>query len=246
MSATDGWTGCASIAVSDLAALAEYRRSAEIRVICNGPHAWVAWEETAAGIIERLRSLPGSEVYERRDGLWFRTGCRLPAFGLPRDWAESISLSRAIVPGQFRPIEVGSSPPVQPLHLQLVTEQFPHATSALRCSLEALAAWAERATTGPLGDVQAACAEDDVFLTGHALPSLAGAVRYWGRDVFVPLGLRAEPSLSEPALRAVLRVEAGAFLILDRDGFDTVPRTALRPLTRAGIRLARARKGGGA
>ncbi len=77
-----------------------------------------------------------------------------------------------------------------------------------------------------------------MILLGRGLPVVAGGVRFWGADVLVPLGFRADPDLPEPALRRALRVAEAAILVLEADEVEVVPREAFRSLTQAGLRLA--------
>ncbi|MDR3636279.1 MAG: hypothetical protein P4L84_20925 [Isosphaeraceae bacterium] len=236
MEPNDQTSGCACFAAADLAVLADQRRSAGVRVIADGARAWIAWDGDGIHIVERVLSLPGSVVYERHDGLWFRRGCRLPAFDLPVDREEGVSLSRALVPAFLPPTEAGVKAS-RPARLCLVAEGEPRETTALRCPLRALARWAETATTAQLSRLRAVHAADEMFVVGAAPPHMGAGVRYWGSAVLSPLGLRPEPALSEASLREALGIAPRDLLVLETDGFETIPHDALRPLTRAGVRL---------
>jgi hypothetical protein len=74
---------------------------------------------------------------------------------------------------------------------------------------------------------------------GIRLPALADGLRYWGDDVLIPLGFRADPQLAERALRAAIGAGPDDVVVLDGEGPELIPRQAFRPLSRAGIRLAR-------
>jgi len=235
-------SGCVRFAIADLAVLAGLRTEVNIRVFCSDARVWVMWEGDDAGVVQRVLPLPGAQVYERRDGLWFRRGCRLPSFDVPSAPEESIPLSRALVPAPVMPVEANAQD-VRPVQLTLVRDERPRAATALRCSLDVVAAWSERATTAQLGALSAAYAGEEVLITGRRLPSVADGRRYWGSGVLTPLGFRPEPALGETALRSALGVAAADLLILEDGGFEAVPYDALRPLSRAGVRLARERRG---
>jgi hypothetical protein len=70
------------------------------------------------------------------------------------------------------------------------------------------------------------------------LPALAEGLRFWGCDVLIPLGYRAEPDLADRALRQAVGAGPDELVLLDQDGPELIPRQAFRPLSRAGIRLA--------
>jgi hypothetical protein len=74
------------------------------------------------------------------------------------------------------------------------------------------------------------------------LPALQESLRFWGRDVLIPLGYRAEPDLADRALRQAVGAAADDLVILDGEGAELIPCQAFGPLSRAGIRLARAAK----
>jgi hypothetical protein len=54
----------------------------------------------------------------------------------------------------------------------------------------------------------------------------------------LPLGFRADPDLSESALRRLVGAGPDELVVLDAAGYERIPRAAFRPLGRAGIRLA--------
>lgn len=231
-------SGCACFAATELPVLADLRRETRLRVVAEGARVWVTWEGDGDPIRERILALPGSEVFERRDGLWFRRGCRLPCFGLPVERDEGVSLSRALVPDVLSLTDEPEQRP-RPLALCLVAEERFRETAAVRCSLRALAAWAETATSAQLGRMRAAYAGDEVLLLGQSPPCFRAGRRYWGVGVLTPLGLRPEPALGEAALREALGIARGDLLVLESDGYEIVPGAALSPVTRAGVRLAR-------
>jgi hypothetical protein len=237
VSPTPDQARCASLPASALAALADLRRNPGLSVAHAGDRVWVTWTPGDEAIVPRLMAIPGVELYDRRDDLWFRRGCRLPSFGLPPDEGEAVPLHRAIVPGPVESILSEGIPP-SPARLTLTRDDRVRAASALLCPLVELASWAELATSAQLADLGAARDEDRVLLRGRRLPPIVGGERFWGERVLAPLGFRAEPDLPEPALRRALGTAADMLLVLRAEGVEVVPLDAFRPLTRAGVRLA--------
>lgn len=232
---------CASLPATALAVLADLRRSGGIRVTLAGERAWVRWRVESDAVLERVFPVPGVELFERRDGRWYRPGHHLPAFDVPlRDDDEGQALGSVLVPDRIVAPPPGrmSAPPAR---FRLVRDDRARASSALTCGLDLLAHWAETATTVQIAALSAARDDDRVLVMGRNLPPLTGGERLWGTRVLVPLGYRPEPDLSERALRRVFEVEQDTLLWLRADGVEFVPDEAFRPLSRAGIRLAGAR-----
>jgi len=102
-------------------------------------------------------------------------------------------------------------------------------TSARLASL--LAAW----TAGAGQPGQA-----DVLVLGApgSLPEVGSGRRFWGDDLLIPLGWRADPELPEPALRGAVGAGPDDLVVLDVAGAELIARAAFQPLSRAGIRLA--------
>jgi hypothetical protein len=146
-------------------------------------------------------------------------------------------LSTALTPAPLQAEPV----PVQPLPqvpLMLARDPQSRPASAMLCAPVELARWADGATTRQITALRAARKEGSILLLGPRLPVLNGAVRFWGRRVFLPLGFRPEPALPESALCAVLGVGDGAIALLTAGGAEIVPEEALHPLSRAAARLA--------
>jgi hypothetical protein len=130
----------------------------------------------------------------------------------------------------------------------------------VRCRLADLAAWADWAPSVWIESLSGAwCASTaeepdgaEVLLLGAAhtaaraesrppgsirLPAFDGR-RFWGSDVLIPLGYRAEPELCQRALGAAVGAGPDDLVVLAADGPELIPRRAFRPLSRASIRLA--------
>ena len=103
-----------------------------------------------------------------------------------------------------------------PVPLRLVRDEDgrPRPATAVRCRLDRLAAWAERAPSSWIESLSGAWSvpagggpgEAEVLLLGPAarLPVAEDGLRFWGINVLIPLGYRAEPDLAERALRGAV------------------------------------------
>lgn len=236
--------GCASLPGDALAALGDLRGLPGARVTFDGDRAWLQWPTGDASVLRRVMPIAGVELYVQRGPHWYRLGDHLPAFGLPihRGDAAAIPLEQAVVPRPVRPEPPGGPPPV-PMSLRLARDDRPRPARALRCRLEALAEWAERAPASSFRGLIAAWQGSEVLVMGPALPVIAGAERFWGDRLLVPLGHRPEPALAEPTLFRALGISEPGLAILSPEGVEAIPLTALGPLTRAGVRLASAQGG---
>jgi hypothetical protein len=70
------------------------------------------------------------------------------------------------------------------------------------------------------------------------LPAIQEGRRYWGSDILIPMGCRAEPELADRALRQAVGAGPDELVVLDDEGPELIPHQAFRPLSRAGLRLA--------
>jgi hypothetical protein len=156
---------------------------------------------------------------------------------LTHEGAEAVPLDRAVTPTPVRP-ELPADPLPRPVELALVRDGRVREASALGFGLDELGRWADMAPTARLIALRAAMAGDRVLLLGRPLPPIAGAERFWGGRILVPLGFRTDPELPEPALCGALGAGDEEFLVLTHEGAETVPIRAFRTLTRAGVRLA--------
>jgi hypothetical protein len=228
----------ASLPASALEVLADLRGESGISILESGDRAWVRWESAEDAALDRLLAVEGLALFDRRGGLWYPHGSRLPAVGTPLDTSGFFPIARAITPLPARPTMPGAAWP-DPARLAIVLDGIPRDATALRCTLDELAEWAEMATTARIGSLSAARAGSTLLIVGKELPPIAGGDRYWGDRVLVPLGFRPEPCLRESALLAALDVPGDHRLVIGADGCEAVPLDAFRPLSRASLRLAR-------
>jgi hypothetical protein len=226
----------ASLPHDSLAALAEVRAAAGVEVALLGGRAWVRWPAGNEAVLRCVLPLPGAVLYEARDGLWYRPGARLPSFDVPAITSAQ-PLAQALTPAPVRPRPPDAAP-LRPLSLRLVRDATPRPATALCCTAAELARWADTATSAALAAVRAAVSANVVLLVGDRLPPLADAERFWGQRVLVPLGFRPQPYWPESALSDALGLADGELALLGESGATAVLEEALRPLTRAGARLA--------
>jgi hypothetical protein len=196
---------------------------------------WIRWQAASDAVLRCLLPVPGLKLYAYRDGFWYRHGCHLPSFDLPRE-IDSMPLHQALTPAPVQPQPAGNQP-LAAQRLRLVRDDHPRAATALRCQLADLAQWADTATSAALAAVQAAHSGKDVLLLGRKLPLLPSAERFWGERLLVPLGFRPEPLFGERILREALQVADNEIMILSEGGAEVLPREVLQPLTRSTLRL---------
>jgi hypothetical protein len=228
-------------------------------------HVWIRWPASDEEVFRVVSVILGAECFVERGGRWYRPGAHLPSFQVPfpaeagasRDQVETISLPGLIGPAPLSALAPPRIREWQPVQLALVRDDHIRRATALLCSLSLLESWTSGATSRQLEGLQAAWNGSRVLVVGEALPPLTGegVLRYTGRSVLVPLGFRLDPPLfgEGPALREAFRLGEHEFALLEQPGVgriadpshpdglqvDVLPRSALAPLTRAGVRLAR-------
>lgn len=243
--AADPWKDvtAARIPAAGVVALGPMRSHGDVRVFPDGERLWVRWPAGRADVVRCLLPVAGAVFIVERGGAWFPFGSRLPTADRP-PVGEGRSIASVLSPARFTPVEPGDVA-AAPVTLRAVRGGGPHAATALRCRLADLTVWADSATTAELSAVTAARAGEHVLLRGSKLPTVAGATRYWGDDVLVPVGFRVEPELRADVTRAAVGAERDDVVLLDVAGADVIPMAAFAPVTRAGLRLALAAAGAG-
>ena len=78
-----------------------------------------------------------------------------------------------------------------------------------------------------------------MLVTGssESLPPVPDGVRFWGTELLVPLGFRAEPDLPASAIRRAAGARPDELAVLDEDGIELIPHAIFKPLSRAAIRM---------
>jgi hypothetical protein len=227
---------CARLPAAVLPALAGLRCLPELAVRLEGAYDWLYWPAGEERVLRCLLPLAGVELYERRDGHWYRHGRRLPSFEVAAS-AGGQRLEQVLFPDRIDP----EPPPVlalRPDGIRLVRDNRLRPATAVRCGLVELARWAETATSAGLAGLRAARSGERVLLLGQRLPLLPRGQRLWGERVLVPLGFRPDPSLPERALLEAVGVGGGELVVLDADGAEVLAVNVFRPLSRAAVRLA--------
>lgn len=225
----------ARLPADELAALAPLRAKGGVRVIPGEP-SWVTWDGDRPDVVAALVTVPGVELFEPRDGRWFRPGAQMPAFDVPPA-EEPVVLDRAVVPAAFTAVEPGDQP-VRRVPLALVRCERPRPATALRCAVAALRPWADRALTAEIAGVKAARCGDVAWLLGGSLPVIPGAERFWGERVLVPLGWRPDPDWPEATLREAAAVGPDELLVLTPGAAEAISTDAFKLLTRGTVRRA--------
>ena len=216
--------------------LAAFRTAPGLRVWPDGDSVWLRWEPGDDALLRCVLPIAGAELFARRGQHWHRLGEALPSFEAAAV-GEGELLVKCLVPEPLTfPTTVNETP--LPIQLTLVADGQPRPTTALRCTVDHLAKWADSATSRQLAAVRAVMCEREAILLGAKLPLLPAATRYCGKSVFVPLGLRPEPDLPESALRETLGLAADEIVLLDAQGAEVIERSSFAPLTRAAARLA--------
>jgi len=198
--------------------------------------AWIDWQGGGEQVLQCILPVPGLELYVNRGGFWFRLNHCLPARELPSEGNRE-PLAAALVPAPVDP-EPPPQSEWQASRLRLVRDCSPRSTSAMLCEVRALADWATMASSLQITSIEAALLEDRVLLVGNKLPLLAGATRFWGRRLLVPLGYSVWPALPEGVLCEALGATAHEVIVLGKEAAEVVPRSAFQQLSRAAIRLA--------
>ncbi len=229
----------ARFAYDDLAALADFRVDSGIRVVVSGDRVLARLPQGASEAVERLLAVRGVELFVENHAGRYRLGDRIPAFDI--DWNEdhSIPLDQVLIPGFVR-AELPASTEPEPAAFRLVPCAESMSTSALTCSLDNLAAWADGSPTVAIERLRGALSRRTAFVvaTVGKPPAIVDAERYWGERLFIPLGSRPEPNFHEDILVSLLNLGDDR-AIACAVGFERIPSSAIRPLTRASIRLAR-------
>jgi hypothetical protein len=247
----------ASLRLEDLASLADLRGRAQMWVTVAGDRAWVWWQtdsdEVPDLVARRIMPLEGAELFTRSGGKWYRLGEQLPAFGVPLGApAAGLSLDRVVIPARISAERPRSGLPER-LAARVVRDNSGQnrPATAMRCSIDELAAWADWATSSRLSCLRGAWralspgaeGQAEALVVGDpgALPHLPGSTRFWGADLLIPLGFRTDPELPASAIRQIVGAGEDELVLMDEIGHELIAREALLPLTRTGIRLARER-----
>jgi hypothetical protein len=235
--APDPWraVSAARLPVGGLSALAAVRNREGVRVLLADGVAWVRWPAGQSEVVRCLLPVPEIAFFTHSNGLWFRFGHSVPTNDTPPS-GEGASVAAVLAPERFEPLPPNPQT-WSPVALTVVHGGELKPTTALTCTISELAKWADSATTAELAAVRAARSGECAVLLGKQLPAIPTATRYWGKEVLVPLGFRAEPDLPEATLREAVGVSKDELLLLNKTGAVVIPLSVFESLTRASVRL---------
>jgi hypothetical protein len=226
---------CARLPAPALAALARLRCEPDLRAARAADHVWLRWDAGNERVLRAVLPLPGVALFAHREGRWYPFGRALPVFDLPAPDYRPLAHVLFPAPLQAVPPPRDAAPPVT---LTVRPDARPRPARAALCPLAALLAWADTVPAPQLAELEGLFFLDQILVLGDRLPLFPDGTRYWGRDVLVPLGYAPDPDLPESALRAAAGVTDDEILLMGTDHAEAVPRELLRPLSRAGLRLA--------
>jgi hypothetical protein len=235
----------ADMPIAGLAVLAGLRTRSQVTVLARGDRVWVRWPAGEDEVATCLLPVPGAVLFLRRGACWYRVGSRLPTIGLPEE--TGMALAAALTPGV---VDCHPKPTrqLQPVNVTLVRSSEPRPVTAVAADLTELARWAETAPSATFAGLEAAVADGQVVVRGGpnvVRVALAGATRFWGDTLLIPLGWRLEPALPEGDVAEAFGLQQGDSGLLTPDGIEVVAAECFGLLTRAGVRLAGTRLMGG-
>jgi len=232
---------CASIPVSALPLLVGLRCRPEITAALIEDRAWIRWPPHQDVVLRQVLSINGVELYERRQGQWYRAGCLLPSFDFPAE-VEGQPLDRVLLPSRFEAIAPATMPMAR-IVPALVRDEALRPASALECDVNKLASWADTVSQFRLAGLRAARCGNRVVVVGRPSSSLrcdiwSGAERLWGARVLIPLGWRPEPQVAENAILEAHGISETEYLLWKPTGSEAIPMSAFQSLSRGGIKSA--------
>jgi len=232
------WTevSAARMPMAGLLAFAAIRNRSGITIQRDENDVWVIFPAGDAEVLRCLRPVIGVQFLARRGSSWLQFGKRVPTVEKTR-LLGGLPLDKAIFPTSLAadpPIDS----PIMPVPIRIVRGGSIEAATAVRTNVESLAHWADAATTSELVVVRGARCGSEAVLLGQRLPMLAGAQRYWGKRILVPLGFCSDPELPEALLLEACGAANDEIVLLDFGGASMIAESAFEPLTRAGLRLA--------
>ena len=230
----------AAIPTAAMARLAVLRDRRGLEVALSGRHVWLRWPDGDESIAQTLFAIPGSRLFEMREGRWHEPNRSLPAFDMP----EPQCRLRPIAAVDFAAAAIETTPATDfaPIAMPLALVADEHAiappTLAMTCPLDAFSAWAREVPPSRLRSLRAARGGTRLFVLGKSLPRIDGDERFWGRSVLVPLGFRPSPDFSESALRTLVGVAESDLLVIRKDGCERIAQDCFTTLSHGALRLA--------
>jgi hypothetical protein len=235
MHAIDDEVCGACLPATQLAWLASLRTEPTLRIARRDDLVWLRWAPGRMEVVRALLPLAGVRLYVHREPHWLRFGAALPAWEFP-DTLEFQPLDRVLFPAPMTAIPAPTTQ-VQACRLGVQTDDEPRATTALFCPVEAMRDWAETVPAVQVRTLRAASHGTTLIVLGDVLPLLPAGVRYWGKRLLVPLGLRPDPDLPERILVEAAGLDDDEILLHRDDRWEAVPTGLFEPLTLAGLRM---------
>lgn len=227
---------CASLPAAHLERLAPVRAWKQVKAENRDGTLWLSWPAHTAGVAELLYPLPGAELYERRAQHWFAFKRQLPTFEVP-DLGMARPLAELLFPAPVA-FPVVPKEGRQPVQLTLAADSTPRDATALVCKLSELHDWLETVPAPRFRELLVLRQREQVLVKGKNLPELAGAQRFWGQRLLVPLGFRYEPFFPETTLLSIFDLAARQLLLLSSSGMELIDTSVAQPLSRAAVKLA--------
>lgn len=215
--------------------LAPLRCHPSVQVGCKEEKLWLRWDEGNGQVVQALLPIPGIQFFGKQDPYWYPAGQSLPAFTIPQlEWR---SLDQLLLPERIAtvPASQGNFEKV-PFGLRPANRNQP--TRSGLYPLPSFRGWVEQMPTSVISSLRGVYSEQKIFVIGDQLPLLSGCQRFWGQDVFVPVGFDLEPSLPAGALRDALGLKPREILLVLDQHLEIINAETIQPLSRAGVRLA--------
>lgn len=232
---------CASIPAAAMGRLAPLRGRPGVELALHDRTLWVRWPAGHDYVACRLMAIPKAQLYVRREGRWYALGRSIPAFEVPAS-LKFRPLDQVLFPALAEPTAPDRFT-VEPSAFRLVADATVRPTTAMACSLAELIAWASTMPGCAVERAKGARCGPRVFVLGKKLPWIEGGERFWGRTVFVPLGLRPEPDWPEDWLRDAFGIFESDLLVLRPAGGEIIAHDHFAPLSLASLRLAAEEEG---
>jgi len=226
---------CARIPRDSLALLACLRIEPGLRACLTEQHAWLRWDAGNERVLRAVMPIHDALLYCFHDGRWHRFGHALPDFEFPIDLHYQ-PLAHLLFPMPVQPIPVPATS-WQALRMTLERDDRPRATTAMRCTLQALSAWSDTVGTQRLASLRAVVQRDEMLILGRDLPILENACRYWGHDILIPIGYAPSIAIAESVLRESGHVADEDLFVWEPQRTMTVPRASFTAMSRASLRL---------
>lgn len=215
--------------------LASLRCQPGVEVALHERHLWLRWPAGNEAIAGLVFAIGEAHLYARVDGYWYAWNRATPDFAVPQD-LRFRPLDQVIFPERIEPT-AAVAPAVTPVALRLVADDCFRPTMGLLCPLASFWQWAESMPPSALVRLRAAFDGQRLFVLGKQMPIVDGGERFWGQRVFIPLGFRPEPDLSEASLRKLLDVPEEDLVVLRPESRETIAQDLFTPLGHAALRL---------